>query len=155
MESEISAAPEAAAPSATASEAAPATSAPTDPNDDTSSDEEPEEPKPVPYDDLIKFPDEEPPPPELWENIEIKYKWERKKRGYIFEERLAKADKHKVRRSRPPSLAERARPKALSVNCQGLRRIRRHTGSWQQALPRGAVGTGSSPLQACNLLLSL
>ena len=47
-----------------------------------------------PYPDLIKFPDEEKPPPEVWE-IEPKYDWEREERGYIFEERIEMAGVHK------------------------------------------------------------
>ena len=47
-----------------------------------------------PYPDLIKFPDEPPPPPELWE-IEPQYDWERDERGYMFEDRIATAEEHK------------------------------------------------------------
>ena len=49
-----------------------------------------------PYDDLIKWPDEEPPPPEVWE-VEAKYDWEKEERGYIFESRLEGAEEHKMR----------------------------------------------------------
>ena len=47
-----------------------------------------------PYPDLLKYPDEPPPAPELWEIAPI-YDWEREERGYMFEERLEKAEGHK------------------------------------------------------------
>lgn len=50
----------------------------------------------MPPNDYIKWPDEEPPPPEVWE-VEPRYDWERDERGYIFEERLAGAEEHKNR----------------------------------------------------------
>jgi hypothetical protein len=53
-----------------------------------------ETPEGEPYPDLIKWPDEPPPPPEMWE-IEPKFDWEREERGYIFETRLEDAAAHK------------------------------------------------------------
>jgi len=47
-----------------------------------------------PYDDLIRFPDEEPPPPEMWE-IPPVYDWEKEERSYVYEARLEDARTHK------------------------------------------------------------
>ena len=52
----------------------------------------PHQPKQDP--DIIRWPDEPPPPPEMWD-IEPRFDWEREARGYIFEDRLATAAKHK------------------------------------------------------------
>ena len=44
--------------------------------------------------DIIKWPDEEPPKKEVWEVTPL-YDWEKEDRGYIFEERLEKATEMK------------------------------------------------------------
>ena len=48
-----------------------------------------------PYNDLIQWPDEPPPPKEVWE-VEPLYEWEKDDRGYIFEGRLEGAEAHKA-----------------------------------------------------------
>lgn len=45
--------------------------------------------------DIIRWPDEEPPPPEMWEIAPV-HEWEREERGYIFEQRLEGAEVHKA-----------------------------------------------------------
>ncbi len=58
--------------------------------------EPPAEEKEAAESDILRWPDEEPPPPELWDLIERKHEWEEEERGYIFEERLAGAERHKA-----------------------------------------------------------
>uniref|UniRef100_A0A7S2HBY1 peptidylprolyl isomerase n=1 Tax=Haptolina brevifila TaxID=156173 RepID=A0A7S2HBY1_9EUKA len=48
-----------------------------------------------PYDDVIRWPDEPPPPPEMWE-IPPVHDWEKEERSYIFEDRLGRAAAHKA-----------------------------------------------------------
>jgi len=48
-----------------------------------------------PYDDVIRWPDEAPPPPEIWEIAPV-HDWEKEERSYIFESRLESAANHKA-----------------------------------------------------------
>jgi len=50
--------------------------------------------KPKEYDDIIRWPGEKPPPPEMWEITPV-HAWETDDRGYIFEQRLEGAEVHK------------------------------------------------------------
>lgn len=84
-------------------------------------DDEEEDREGQPYDDLIKFPDEEPPPPEVWE-VEPKYEWEKDERGYIYEERLSTAEEHKNEGNKHYALAESGDDSQWSI---ALRRYRR------------------------------
>lgn len=106
----------AAEPAAVAPEADPSAVTPA-----AAVEEEEEDMEGRPYDDLIKFPDEEPPPPEVWE-VEPKFEWEKDIRSYIYEERLDKAEVHKNEGNSHYALAEGGDD---SQWCLALRRYRR------------------------------
>lgn len=77
-----------------------------------------------PYPDLIKFPNEEKPPPEVWE-VEPKYEWEKgadTERSYIYEERLEQAESHRLRGNEHFRLAQEGAAEEWE---HALRRYRR------------------------------